>query len=328
MDHRWLADLFSHLAALDQAGLAPQQAFASLARDAPPKRKPRLEMASRLCGRGLSVGKSALRAAVVDGLDGRVLEASGLAGRLQDGYRRLAQRHAAADLRARRIKSTLLLPAFILTLAAFVKPLPALITGALDPLGYLRASAGLLIAVLGGGWLAVQLVGRFAGTAAGQSVAGSLLGVPVLGQLLIRRQRARYLEALAMLVQSGVPVVDALDEAAKILPGGALRDAFGRVQRQVHDGATLERAFAASPYLTQRVRLLTRVAESAGTLDDTLSRIAEAERDDLESLENALATWLPRLAYLLFAGWIASGILAGGALTTLPADFSIDHGAS
>ena len=319
MDHRWLANLFSRLAALEHAGIAPQQAFSSLAQGETARAKTALETAARWCGRGVSVAKSAARAGLVNQLDARVLEAAEISGRLETAYRDLAARHAAADSRRRRLRGKLLLPGFILMLAAFVKPFPAFFVGELSLGGYLRASLGLLISIFGGVWLLVVLIRRLRETNLGQSIGQWLLSWPLLGQLLIRRQRTLYLEALAMLFESGVPLVDALGTAALSVPPGRLQEAFRQLHAQVEGGATLEQAFAVCPCITQYSRLLVRSAEVSGTLGDALGRIARAEREELESFENELATWLPRIAYLLVAGWMAAGILAGGALTAMPA---------
>ncbi len=319
MDHRWLADLFSRLAALEHAGIAPEQAFSSLALNAATRDKAALESASRWCARGVSVVKSVTRAGLIDPLDARVLEAAELSGRLETAYRELAARHTAADMRHRRLRGKLLLPGFILLLAAFVKPFPAWFIGELSFTGYVRASLGLLIAIFGGLWLLAVLIRQLRETGLGRAIGQWLLSWPLLGQLLIRRQRALYLEALARLYESGVPMVDALSTAGLTAPPGRLQQAFRQQQANVRAGATLEQAFAACPYMTKHARLLVRSAEFSGTLGDALKRIAMTERDELDSLENELATWLPRVAYLLVGGWMAAGLLAGGPLTTMPA---------
>ncbi|WPL17201.1 type IV pilin biogenesis protein [Thiorhodovibrio winogradskyi] len=320
MDHRWLADLFSRLAALEHAGIAPRQAFSSLAQGVPRHEQAALESAARWCGRGVSVAKSVARAGLVGPLDARVLDAAEVSGRLETAYRDLAARHTAADSRRRRLRGKLLLPGFILVLAALVKPFPAFFVGELSLGGYLRASLGLLVVIFGGLWLLMVLIRRLRETNLGLFIGQWLLSWPLLGQLLIRRQRTLYLEALAMLFDSGVPLVDALGTAALTVPPGRLQEAFRQLHAQVEAGATLEQAFGACSYIRLHSRLLVRSAEVSGTLGDGLGRIARTEREELESFENELATWLPRVAYLLVAAWMATGILGGGALTTMPAD--------
>lgn len=320
IQHRWLADLYIRLAALEHAGVAPQQAFMNLAQDEPAREKAALERAARWCGRGVSLAKSVSQAGLVDALDTRVLEVAGISGRLETAYRELAARHAAADLRRRRRRGKLLLPGFILVLAAFVKPFPAFFVGELSLAGYVRASLGLLTAISGGLWLLGVLIGRLRETEVGRSLGQWLLSWPLLGQLLIRHQRTRYLEALAMLFSAGVPLVNALETAAFTVSPGRLQDAFRQLHAQIEAGATLEQGFVACPYFTKHSRLLVRSAEQSGTLSDALARIARTEREDLESFENTISSWIPRIAYLLVAGWMATGILSGGALTTMPAD--------
>jgi type II secretory pathway component PulF len=315
-DHRWQADFFARLAALEQAGIPPARAFASLAADAPAREQAALERASRWCERGVDVALSLSRAGLVDDLDTRVLAAAVESGRLQAAYRDLAERHQAADLRVRRIRSKLLLPGFILVLAAFIKPFPAFFAGELDSLGYLRAVFTPLFGIVALLGLLAVLIRR----ARSRPMGRVLLGLPVIGTLVTRRQRTRYLEALAMLFDSGVPLLSALATSASAVAPGPMQAAYRALQAQVEAGATLEQAFTACPYISLHTRLLVRSAEQSGTLSDTLNRVARTERESLESFENELATWLPRVAYILVAIWMAVGILAGGPLTTLPGD--------
>ncbi|MBK1649609.1 type II secretion system F family protein [Rhabdochromatium marinum] len=319
-DHRWLADLFARLAALEQAGIAPQQAFTTVAQGAPAPVKAALERAARWCGGGVAVAKSATRAGLIDALDARVLEAATESGRLESAYQALAKRHAAADRWGRQVRSKLLLPGFILVVALFVQPLPALFTGDLDLLGYLRASLGVLALMAGGFWSLLVLIRRLRGTALGIAVGSWLLRLPGLDRVLIRRQRTLYLEALAMLFAAGVPLLSALEQAARTLPPGPVRTAYRHLHQQVEAGATLEQAFAVCGYISKYSTLLVRAAEVSGTLEETFERLARGERESLETLEDELASWLPRLVYLVLAGWMAFSIVAGGPLTSMPGE--------
>lgn len=313
-----MTELFQQLATLERAGMPADEAFRALSADAPPRRKGVLEAAARLAARGVGPGEIGARTGLFDPLDAAVVEAAASGGKVEQAYRQLADRHGGADRRQRRLKSKLMLPLLVFVLAAFVRPFPDYFSGQIGAAGYLGAALGPLVLVLGGLLAAIKLWRLIRPSRAGDAIESSLLRLPVLGKLLLRRNRATYLDALSMLTEAGVPVLQALRSAAAVPPNRAARRAFEQLHAAVGGGATLHRAFADCPLIDERYRRLLQAGEVSGALDNTLARISALERAELSELEDALATWLPRIAYVLAAGWIASGMTAGAFMTRLP----------
>ncbi|MCF7991809.1 MAG: type II secretion system F family protein [Thiohalocapsa sp.] len=314
-----MAELFQQLATLERAGLPPEQAFRTMSTDAPPRRKSALQAAARLAARGRGIGEIGARAGLFDPLDRAVVDAAASGGKVEQAYRQLAERHGGADRRRRRLKSKLLLPVLVFVLAAFVRPFPAYFAGEIDTLGYLLAALGPVASVLGALLVLIKAWSLIKTTDTGEAIESMLLRLPVLGKILLRRNRVVYLDALSMLIEAGVPALQALRTAAAVPPNRSARHAFERLHAAVERGEMLHRAFAECPLMDQRSWRLLQAGEVSGSLDATLVRISALERTELSELEDTVATWLPRIAYVLAAGWIAGGMTAGGFMTQLPA---------
>ncbi|MEJ2521949.1 MAG: type II secretion system F family protein, partial [Gammaproteobacteria bacterium] len=299
MNHRQLSSLFSQLAVLDRAGMPPDKALIAASDAATKALRQRLERTADLVRRGTPIGPAAARAGLVDSLDAAVLEAAGLAGSMEDAFRRLADRHARADTRWRQVRSRLWLPGAVLVLGAVVAPLPALVAGRLDAADYVAGVFGSLAFLAGGLALAVKAGKWLRDTPLRRRFDAALIRAPLIGAAVARHSRTVYLESLSMLAGAGLPLVTALERAARVVPNRAAAESFTLVHTRVEGGATLAEAYAACPMMSRPSLRLLQAGEASGALDDTLQRAARLERAELEDLKDSVTTWIPRLAYLL-----------------------------
>lgn len=310
----------AQLASLDHAGMPPEQAFRTLAEGASPSQRKPLATAAALAGRGRSLGVIGRQTGLFDRVDTEILQAASVAGRMEQAYRRLAERHDKADLRRRKVRGKLMLPAFVLIVAAFVRPVQGLILGELGPFDYLGAVLAPLLVVAMVIFLAPRLLGVAKSAGGRRSLDALALRLPLLGRLEILRNRSRYLDALALLIESGVPALKALSIAAGTVPSQKARVALDGLRLAVESGHPLHRAFADCPLIDARSTRLLAAGEASGSLGDMLTRIAAMTRTDLEGLEDALATWVPRIAYLGVAAWILSGVSPTAFAPSVPGD--------
>ncbi|NEX21636.1 hypothetical protein G3480_15180 [Thiorhodococcus mannitoliphagus] len=320
MNHRIKADIFTQLAAMEHAGVSPQQTFRALAQTASAADRKPLETAAALAGRGRSLGTIGKHTGLFDRVDAEILQAASVAGRIEQAYRRLAERHNKADLRRRQMRGKLMLPALVLLVAAFVRPFQAFFLGELDLLGYLAAALGPVVLVASAVFLAPRLWRTLKSARIGRSLQALALDLPGLGRLETLRNRSIYLDTLALLIESGVPALKALAIAAGTVPNQQARAVFDRLRVAVEAGKPLHRAFDTCPLMDSRSTRLLAAGEVSGSLGDMLTRIAAMTGDDLEGLQDALATWVPRIAYLMVAIWILSGLSPTAFAPQMPED--------
>ena len=311
------AELFNHLAAMEQAGVPATRAFATL--HLPAAFQPRLLRMQRHLAQGRDLASAGALSELFSAFEVSLLRAAQQAGSPAPLYRRLAENYARREQARRQVRARLLLPAAVLLLALLVQPLPALVSGSLGIAGYLWGVLQplLLVAVPVIALRALLVRLQQPGTGAPRDMAYLLRSLPLFGQAYLRRNVHDFFDSLALLLTAGVPMLEALPHACATLGDSWLRTQFERLAPAIAAGQSLGQALRALPDFPGRSRVVALVltGEGSGTLDEMLRVHAGHERQALADFHAQLATWLPRLAYLLVALWLAYSLLSGAAFS-------------
>lgn len=299
-------DLFAKLSALERAGVAPAQAFAAAARDLQGRLADACEQAGRLAAAGHPPSEIGGRIGLFGPAEAALMKAAETSGETAAVYGLLAQRYRRSDLRLRRLRARLLPPLVLLALALFLRPLPELLLGSLSAAAYGLQSAGVLVALALGAYVASRVMSS---GGLGRVQAWVLTHAPLLGGPYLRAGRLRYLEGLTLCLKAGVPMLTglALAEAGVAVP--AMRRRFARIRERVDRGDSFQGAVVACRCMPSDLVQLLRAGELSGRLPETLERIVERECAQLEDLLDQAATWVSHLAYAALAFLIASGVL-------------------
>lgn len=311
------AELFSHLSAMEQAGVPVERAFAAL--QLPPDFEPARQRMQRHLAQGRDLASAGALAGLFSPLEVSLLQAAQAAGSPAPLYRRLAEGYASRAREQRQIRARLLLPAVVLLLALFIQPLPALVGGTLSGAGYAWGVLRPLLLLAGLGLLLRTLLTRLQQGAGG----GLLRALPLLGRAYLRRNLRDFFESLGLLLNAGVPMLNALPRAGATLGDAGLRRQFARLAPAIAAGQALGPALRQLDDFPGKARVLALVAtgEGSGRLAEMLLSHAAQEGQALADFHEQLATWLPRLGYLLVAVWMAYGLLTGAGFSPeMPAE--------
>jgi len=133
----------------------------------------------------------------------------------------------------------------------------------------------------------------------------SVLKMPVAGQLVLMVALARFARTLATLLQSGVPLLTALDITRNVLGNARLMkivdDARGSIREGESIAAPLKRSGAFPPIVTQMIA----IGERSGQLEQMLGHVAVAYERQVDSRLAALTSLLGPLMIVVM------GVLAG-----------------
>lgn len=171
------------------------------------------------------------------------------------------------------------------------------------------------MAMLLGTAVVLFLGSRWAATADGRlRLDRLLLELPLFGKVLRNLQFAVYFRTFGILLQRGVPMVDALRIAIDTLTNTALRKDIEPLVGLVKAGKRLSTGFV-SPYLGKSsTPQLIRVAEETGQLDITLLGLADRYEDEgRRTMGRVLAAMEPLIIIVLGAlvAFIIIAILGG-----------------
>lgn len=137
-----------------------------------------------------------------------------------------------------------------------------------------------------------------------------LLNLPLFGRLVRGYNTERFASTLAILVNSGVPILAALTGAANTLNNSVLKNSIMDAASRVREGSGLARALAVYKQFPPILLQLIQSGESTGKLAEMLSRAALSESRDLERRLLLMTTLLEPLLILFMGLVVATIVLA------------------
>lgn len=171
------------------------------------------------------------------------------------------------------------------------------------------------MAILLGLVVILFLGARWAATADGRLRLDSLLlDFPLFGKVLRNLQFAVYFRTFGILLQRGVPMVDALRIAVDTLTNTALRKDIEPLVGLVKAGKRLSTGFGSAYFGKSSTPQMIRVAEETGQLDVTLLGLADRYEDEgRRTMGRVLAAMEPLIIIILGAlvAFIIIAILGG-----------------
>lgn len=110
---------------------------------------------------------------------------------------------------------------------------------------------------------------------------GFVLRVPLVGGLVRATETARFASTLAILVRSGVPLVEALAIGSEVVVNRVIRGDVIQATQRVREGGSLSRALEASRQFPPMMLHMIASGERSGELDQMLARTARNQENDL-----------------------------------------------
>jgi general secretion pathway protein F len=317
------ADMFKQLGAMEEAGLPIDKAL-NLTR-LPPGAQPRLTIMRRSLSKGLGIAEAGLKSGLFTPLEASLLHAAFSAGSLAHTYRRLSDNYARRAAHVAAMKSRMTLPLAMLVITIFVQPLPSLVAGTLSPGGFLIKCLLQLIALGGGVCLFTELPHRLqSGSLATRNIPLDrvLPLVPLFGSMYVRRNVRDCFESLALLLEAGMPILEALPISVEAIRSQAIKQRFSQIKPRIEGGASFAQAVGELSFVGRaQAYAMILAGEASGALPEVLFGYSEGETTVINQFDDLVAEWTPRLVYTLAALWIGYGVLRSGAfMPSLPPD--------
>ena len=134
-----------------------------------------------------------------------------------------------------------------------------------------------------------------------------LLNGPMTRSFARQSNAAQFSGTLATLVQSGVPLMDALNTAAQVTPNHFVRAKVAELAARVREGATLRNSVMEANVFPPMLIAMIASGETSGKLGDALARAAADQQRELDA-------WVATLLALVEPGIL---ILMGGLVLIL-----------
>jgi type IV pilus assembly protein PilC len=264
---------------------------------------------------------------VFDGLYVNMVEAGETGGILDIILQRLSTYIEKNVKLQRAVKSALVYPVGVLTIAGLViflllwKVVPIFATlfaglGVTLPLptkivitmsNFVGSYFGLLIvAGIIGGIFGLKV---WYGTPGGKFVLDTIiLKLPVLGLLMRKIAVARFTRTLGTLISSGVPILEGLDITAKTSGNAVVERALQKVRKALEEGKSLTEPLKDSNVFPGMVTQMIAVGEQTGAMDAMLQKIADFYEEEVDAAVKDLLTAMEPVM-IVFLGVVVGGVV-------------------
>ena len=253
----------------------------------------------------------------------RAGEASGMLNEVLDRVATYLEKTAALT---RKVKSSLVYPAVVITMAIAITtflllrvvptfkemfdvlggdlPLPTqILIGVSDTLANLFIFIVLGLIVFG------FLFKRYINTEKGRyNFDKAMLKFPIIGGLLCKVAVSKFARTLSTLVKSGVSILDALRIVAKTAGNKVVEEAVNNSLRSVRDGEPIAKPLAKSKVFPPMVTAMVGVGEQTGKLETMLTKIADFYDDQVDAAVAGLTSMIEPLI-IAFLGLVIGSIV-------------------
>ena len=137
-----------------------------------------------------------------------------------------------------------------------------------------------------------------------------LLKLPILGNLVLGGNSAQFSRTLSILAASGVPILDAMRIAVKVMENIPMREAVEQASQQVSEGSSLSATLEQSGYFNPMLINLIASGEATGQLEQMLERAAMNQERELETTMAMLMGLLEPLLIVAMGGVVLIIVLA------------------
>ena len=136
------------------------------------------------------------------------------------------------------------------------------------------------------------------------------LRVPVFGNLFHKTALSRFSSTLAMLLKSGVPILQALDIVTDTVNNKVVAKAVSDVQSSVREGESISKPLSKHSVFPPMVVQMIAVGEETGQVDTMLEKVAQFYDQEVEASVDALTSLIEPLLIAIIGAFVGAAVIA------------------
>lgn len=141
-------------------------------------------------------------------------------------------------------------------------------------------------------------------------IDGLLLHAPVAGVLIRKVAVAKFTRTLSTMLESGVPILDALQVVAKTAGNKVIEQAVFHVADSIAEGRPIAEPLEESGVFPNMVVQMINVGESVGALDAMLEKIADFYDEEVDQAVDNLTAMIEPFMMVFLGGMIGGLVVA------------------
>lgn len=131
-----------------------------------------------------------------------------------------------------------------------------------------------------------------------------LLNLPIMGPVLRKIAVARFTRTLGTLLQSGVPILDALEICAKTAGNLIIETGIFYVRQRISEGKNMAEPLTETKVFPDMVVQMIAVGEQTGALDQMLSKVADFYEEETDIAVGAMTSMLEPIMMVGIGGMV------------------------
>ena len=124
---------------------------------------------------------------------------------------------------------------------------------------------------------------------------------PVFGNLTIKSACSRFARTMSTLMASGISMIDAVEQVAKMMDNKIIRDGLMDAKTQVAKGIPLSKPLKDMEVLPPMLSAMTKIGEETGDIEEMLSKVADYYDEEVDAATNKLTAAMEPLIMVILA---------------------------
>ena len=138
----------------------------------------------------------------------------------------------------------------------------------------------------------------------------TFLKLPIMGSVLKKIAVSRFTRTLGTLLQSGVPILDALEICARTSGNVIIEAGIMHVRQSISEGKNMAEPLAATGVFPDMVVQMIAVGEQTGALDQMLNKIADFYEEETDVAVSAMTSALEPILMVGVGGMVGVVLIA------------------
>jgi type IV pilus assembly protein PilC len=157
----------------------------------------------------------------------------------------------------------------------------------------------------------VLLIRQYAKSEKGRlNIDRILLKLPVFGALFRKAAVARFARTFAVLVASGVPILEAMEVVARSSGNRVIETSVLKAREDIREGELISDPLQRSGVFPPMVTQMILVGEETGSLEEMLTKIADFYDEEVDTAVGALTTLIEPLMIVMLGAVVAGIVVA------------------
>lgn len=200
------------------------------------------------------------------------------------------------------------IPVFAEMFEGFGKELPKPTQLLIDTSDFLKANILYLIAGAVGFWF---LLKKVISTPKGRIMKDQVIfKIPVIGPLVQKVALSRFCRTYAILLKSGVPILQTIDIVAGASNNSFIEAACRQISRNISQGGQFSETVAEIPYFPPTVKHMSKAGEQTGNVDGMMAKISDFYDAEIETMVESLTSLMEPLLIVFLGVVIGSIVMA------------------